>query len=240
MSGTIEFVLDKAEEFGKVHRQSGWHLAWLVVSSCVKQNEQGGRPKKPAPVPVSDGDDGKVSTGEFAKLAGVSVRTVKYYYHAWEIAASKGQVPKAKDVANESDWKELLVDYGFDEFDESEDPEQHWSYFYQLAKKPKPAAKKEEPQSNPQPKQEEQKKEKEEISFDDIETKTEETEDIKIVRTRQKFADYRDRLEGLEDKISCMSFNGPVTDPDTIKSIRTMHARARQIMEKCDALIAVQ
>lgn len=123
-------VHSKAATFSELHKKpTGWYLAWLVVSSSAPA-KPGRRSKNVS----QDTNSDKVSLTEFAEMADVSHTTVARYYRAWELAADAGQVPPAKDVENTEDWDDLLVDWGFDEFDDQEDIEQHWTHWYTQAK----------------------------------------------------------------------------------------------------------
>lgn len=122
---------DKADEFGRLYRQpTGWRLAWLVASSCVV-----GQGRRTDIGTSAEVESQRIGTQEFADLASVGVRTVRYYYRAWELAADAGQVPHADELENSEDWEDLLVDYGLDEFEsETAEPEQIWAHWYKKAR----------------------------------------------------------------------------------------------------------
>lgn len=111
-----------AKEFGRHSKQGGWRLGLLVARSCTK--EQGKR------TDLGTGAEEKVSCAEFARRAGVSERTVRYYFDAWELAAKEGLRQSSSKLSPGDD----------DLADMDEDDEEtrfRWSYFYGLAKKPK-------------------------------------------------------------------------------------------------------
>lgn len=73
---TLRTAQDNAEEFGATERgEGGWNQAVLAACSC------GGGP-------------GQVSEIVFARMAGVSVPTVKNYLDGWDEAARQGVVPR--------------------------------------------------------------------------------------------------------------------------------------------------
>lgn len=102
MSALIE--LD-AKEFGTYVQQGGWRLGLLVARSVEPGlNPSPGRNQyNSEEVPrVREAPNGKVSQSEFARMAlgteGATTR-VRRYYDAWELAASKGIVPHAAELA---------------------------------------------------------------------------------------------------------------------------------------------
>lgn len=82
---------DDARAFGQ-HFQGGWQLGLLVARNVYKQAGVG-RPPKSEPV------RNKVSCAEFAKMAGVSERTVQWYCNTWKLAAEAGYCTPADELA---------------------------------------------------------------------------------------------------------------------------------------------
>ena len=230
-------IASKATEFGEVHRKSGWRLGWLVASSCYMQDKPG-RPSKSSPERIN----GKITTGEFAALADVSPSHVHYYFRAWELAAEAGQVPAAKDVPNEPNWDSLLLDYGLDEFDDQEDIEQHWSFYYQLAKRPKPQV----VEQDSKPKKPEKDKPTEK-PVEVVETKedSDESESIPVETQAElarkdkhnKIVESAESLERVADRFDQI---GEVEEPDDIQAVQEIVAKAEAIAAKGRELLKLK
>lgn len=89
--------LDKdADEFGAHVKAGGWRLG-LLVARNVHVGEHGGD-RSSATLQLKE----KVTAAEFAKKAGVSERTVRNYYKAWELAADAGKVTHAAKLDKDS------------------------------------------------------------------------------------------------------------------------------------------
>lgn len=127
-----ELTTLKAAEFARLSRQTGWRLAWLVASSC----EPGSAGRPPAKLGTSAQlTSGKLTFGQFAKLAGVGKTTVRYYWHAWNFAYEDSMVPcKAEDVPTDCEWQDGLM-VPPDEFQlDDDDLGRPWAYYFDWAK----------------------------------------------------------------------------------------------------------
>ena len=80
-----------AERFGR-HFEGGWQLGLYVARSVHKQ-PRAGRPPKSEPV------RNKVTCAQFAAKAGVSERTVQWYYDTWQLAAEEGHCTPADQLS---------------------------------------------------------------------------------------------------------------------------------------------
>lgn len=120
----------KATEFARLNRQTGWRLAWLVVSSC--EHGSAGRPTKSV---TGDQLPDRLSLSQFAKLAGVGKTTVIYYYRAWNFAYEDGTAPcSAEDVPTMVEWIDGHIEPP-DEFCLDDDDLAHpWSFYFDWAK----------------------------------------------------------------------------------------------------------
>ncbi len=130
-----------AKEFGRHSKQGGWRLGLLVARCCTKE-QQGKRTDL-----GTSSDVEKVSCSEFARRAGVSDRTVRYYLDAWDLAAKDG-VRQASSKLHPGD--DDLADLEEDD----EDDRILWSHYYGLARKPKIDAKPEKKKPEPSTKTE--------------------------------------------------------------------------------------
>lgn len=83
-------IEEDAKAFG-CHFEGGWHLG-LLVARNVHKRAAAGRPDKSEPV------RNKVSCSEFAKMAGVSERTVQLYSNTWALAAEAGHCTPADQL----------------------------------------------------------------------------------------------------------------------------------------------
>lgn len=112
---------DDAAEFGR-HFAGDWQLGLLVARNVYKKSGPGRR-KKSEQVP------NKVSCAEFAEKAGVSVRTVQWYYNTWELAAEAGHCTSADQLLpGDDDPKLVAVDEQSDELREL------WRVWYRKAR----------------------------------------------------------------------------------------------------------
>jgi hypothetical protein len=127
-----------AAEFGIGVRCGGWRLGLLVA-----RNVEPGTAGRPTEESRTSAQLTKVSGRKFAEMAGVSARSVDYYYKAWDLAAQAGLVPKADQIAFGDD--EVAVD--IDSIEVEDNPRTQWGHFYGLAKNPpKEKEKKKEPE----------------------------------------------------------------------------------------------
>lgn len=137
-------IVADAAQFGRHMKHGGWELALLVARNVYKSKGSGSRSDL-APV------QGKVTPAVFAKMAGVSARTVDYYYEAWQLAADRSDgacvTPAGSLKPGQDDSQSIndLVD--------EDDPElkakalqELWSYFYRKAK-----GKLDKPKDDPKP-----------------------------------------------------------------------------------------
>jgi hypothetical protein len=131
-----------AAEFGQAVRCGGWRLG-LLVARNVEPGTGGPRPAEPRTGAQLE----KVSGHQFAELAGVSARTVDYYYKAWQLAAKAKLVPDAKTI--QPGDEDVCID--IDAIEDEDNPQTQWSWFYSLAKNPPPAAKAKEKQKDSKP-----------------------------------------------------------------------------------------
>lgn len=100
-----------ARAFGQ-HFEGGWQLGLLVARSVYKRS-QAGRPAKSEPV------RNKVSCAKFAKMAGVSERTVQFYCDTWALAAEAGYCTPADELSpGAGDPKLVGIDLASYEFRE--------------------------------------------------------------------------------------------------------------------------
>jgi hypothetical protein len=112
---------DDAAKFGR-HFDGGWLLG-LLVARNVHKKAGPGRLKKSEQVPK------KVSCAEFAEKAGISVRTVQWFYNTWAIAADAGYCTSADELrAGDEDPRLSKVDVDSHEFCEL------WRKFYREAR----------------------------------------------------------------------------------------------------------
>lgn len=120
----------KAAEFSRLARQTGWRLAWLVVSSA-----EPGTAGRPSEKSATSGQLKKVTLNQFAKLAGVGRSTVQYYYKAWEFAYQDSVVPcPAVNVPIDVEWQDGQM-IPPDEFQLDDDDLAHpWSFYFDWAK----------------------------------------------------------------------------------------------------------
>ncbi|MCV7030253.1 hypothetical protein [Mycobacterium sherrisii] len=81
---------EDARVFGQ-HFEGGWQLG-LLVARNVHKRARAGRPAK------SERVRNKVTCGEFAKLAGVSDRTIQWYWDTWALAAEAGHCTPADEL----------------------------------------------------------------------------------------------------------------------------------------------
>lgn len=139
----LDCVATDASEFGRHMSRGGWQLGLLVARNVSKEPGTGARSDLALV-------QGKVTANQFAELAGVSPRTVRYYYEAWMLAANRTDGPcvtpasALKPGQDDSQSISELVD--------EEEPEARakalqdlWLQFYRKAKgtldKPKPEPK---------------------------------------------------------------------------------------------------
>ena len=105
-----DLVQRDAEEFGVHVKAGGWRLGLLVARNVEKGAGQGARQPLGTIREVE-----KVSAAAFAKIAGITDKTVMRYLSAWDHAAADGLVPPAHtltpgqdldlDLDNLGDWK---------------------------------------------------------------------------------------------------------------------------------------
>lgn len=104
-------IEEDARAFGR-HFEGGWQLGLLVARSVYKRS-QAGRPAKSEPV------RNKVSCAKFAKMAGVSARTVQFYCDTWALAAEAGHCTPADELSPGAEDPRLsnidMEDYEFRE-----------------------------------------------------------------------------------------------------------------------------
>lgn len=109
--GIAVTIQDDARQFGQ-HFEGGWQLGLLVARSVYKRS-QAGRPAKSEPV------RNKVSCAKFAKMAGVSERTVQFYCDTWALAAEAGHCTPADELSPGADDPKLVgIDLASYEFRE--------------------------------------------------------------------------------------------------------------------------
>lgn len=110
-------IEEDARVFGQ-HFQGGWQLG-LLVARNVHKRAGAGRPSKSEPV------RNKVSCAEFAKIAGISDRTVQLVYDTWRLAAEEGHcTPPEQLLTGMDDPKLSGIDVGDQEHREM------WRKFY--------------------------------------------------------------------------------------------------------------
>lgn len=109
-----------AERFGR-YFEGGWQLGLYVARSVHKQ-PRAGRPPKSEPV------RNKVACAEFAAKAGVSERTVQWYYDAWGLAAEAGYCTPAEQLSPGNDDPRLAAEKG------STEQRELWRKFYRQAR----------------------------------------------------------------------------------------------------------
>lgn len=110
-------VEQDARAFGQ-HFEIGWQLGLLVARSVHKRTGAG-RPSKSEPV------RNKVTCAQFAKLAGVSTRTVQLVCATWQLAADEGHCTPADQLLPGADDPKLSgIDVGDEEHREM------WRKFY--------------------------------------------------------------------------------------------------------------
>jgi hypothetical protein len=117
---------DDARFAGAFIRGGSWEVG-LRIARRVQVGKGNGRPSKTGKnLPVSD----RVSLRDFASEAGVTHPTVAAYLKAWELAADRGLVDHAVDLApdDEYDWESAGLD------------DANWKSFYRDAN-PSPAPK---------------------------------------------------------------------------------------------------
>ena len=218
-----------AAQFGRHMKHGGWELALLVARNVYKSKGSGSRSDL-APV------QGKVTPAVFAKMAGVSARTVDYYYEAWQLAADRSDgacvTPAGSLKPGQDDSQSIndLVD--------EDDPElkakalqELWSYFYRKAK-----GKLDKPKDDPKPVVEPPSSEIVEVEEVSDVSEPKPPIDDTVIRVRQKIGGYRESVDGIEARFAML--NGPITDSEAVQAIREIQAKAKAIMEKCDALVA--
>jgi hypothetical protein len=114
-------IQDDAARFGR-HFEGGWQLGLLVARNVYKKTGPG-RLRKSEQVP------NKASCAEFANKAGVSVRTVQWFYNTWELAADAGHCTSADELLPGDDDPRLsTIDVDSHEFREL------WRKFYREAR----------------------------------------------------------------------------------------------------------
>lgn len=82
---------EDAAKFGR-HFEGGWQLG-LLVARNVHKRSRAGRP------PISEPLRNKVSCAKFAKMAGVSERTIQWYCDTWALAAEAGHCTPADQLS---------------------------------------------------------------------------------------------------------------------------------------------
>lgn len=156
----------KAKEFARLARQTGWRLAWLVVSSC--QPGTAGRPSKSA----TSSQLPKMSLNQFAKLTGKGRATIQFYYKAWDLAYKDGTTPcAAKDVPADVEWVDGRIEPP-DEFQlDDDDLARPWDFYFDWAKTG----------NRPNPKRYQTDSEDEEPESEDEEPESEEKSNLEVV-----------------------------------------------------------
>ncbi|BBY86686.1 hypothetical protein [Mycolicibacterium tokaiense] len=118
-------IQEDARVFGQ-HFEVGWQLGLLVARS-VHKRAQAGRPSKTEPV------RNKVSCAQFAKLAGVSTRTVQLVYDTWQLAAEEHHCTPAEQLIPGMDDPRLS---GIDLADQEH--REMWRKFYRQVRERQP------------------------------------------------------------------------------------------------------
>lgn len=208
-----------ATEFANHFKQGGWRLGLLVARSVVMQAKPGGIPT---------GDNGKVTTGEFAKKSGVSQTTVQYYFKAWELAADEGHCLHAREL-NPGD-----EDASIDHDEDDNESRIMWSKFYQKAREPKKP--KQQVEKKPEPKVEAEANESE----DETSTET----DSFVINEAELDRQFRhDRIvnarEAFEAHATKLSEIGVVTEAEDVAALQDIYKYAQQILAQLEGLLNV-
>lgn len=230
-----ETTVDKdAAEFGLHFKQGGWRLGLLVARNVEKK--QGKRTDLATSGEVTES---KVSAAEFAKRAGVSESTVKYYFDAWQIAAIKGRCTPAEDLSpGEDDVSSEFDEIETDDSTTNLDMRKEWQgYMAQARKSPKSKSSENESESTTPQRltvedlpEDNAGEDEDNIENDDVAVH------FNFGTLHEQVLEIRDAVEANAERLNSLDFTDNSDQDKVVEVLESIRKSASAVIEACDGM----